>query len=172
MQDALKIEVEKSQRNETIVFFVDPGEGENPTETYEAIGVDNDELTRSLNNEVESKTNVLGQATVDITKGPNTTTVDPCYYRKNGKLAKKLKDIYWYDKELSQVVEKFMEVDATEEPTSGAYPAFQQNGAIDLKSWGGDTKGIGTPYDINWVGAKTYGTFNPTTKKFTENASV
>ena len=65
-----------------------------------------------------------------------------------------------------------MEVDATEEVKEGAYPAFKQNGAIDLKSWGGDTKGIGTPYDINWVGAKTYGTFNPTTKKFTENVEV
>lgn len=169
MDDVMKIEAEKAQRKQTVVFYVDePGE----TETYEAIGVDNDDLTRTLNNEVESKTNVLGQATVDVTKGPNVTSVDPCYYRKDGKLAKKLKEIYWYDKELSQVVETFMEVDATEEAQEGAYPAFKQKGAIDLKSWGGDTKGIGTPYDINWVGTKTYGTFNPKTKKFTESEAV
>lgn len=169
MQNALKVEGEKASRNQTVVFYVD--EDATP-EVYEAIGVDNDDLTRTLNNEVESKTNVLGQATVDISKGPNTTSVDPCYYRKDGKLAKKLKDIYWYDKELSQVEEMFMEVDATEDPIDGEYPAFKQKGAIDLKSWGGDTKGIGTPYDINWVGAKIYGTFNPTTKKFTETVQV
>lgn len=169
MDDVMKIEAEKAQRKQTVVFYVDePGEAEN----YEAIGVDNDDLTRTLNNEVESKTNVLGQATVDVTKGPNVTSVDPCYYRKDGKLAKKLKEIYWYDKELSQVVETFMEVDATEEAQEGAYPAFQQKAAIDLKSWGGDTKGIGTPYDLNWVGIKTYGTFNPKTKKFTESEAV
>lgn len=172
MQNALKVEGEAASRNQTVVFYVDEGTGENATETFEAIGVDNDELTRSLNNEVESKTNVLGQTTTKVTKGANVTSVDPCYYRKDGKLAKKLKDIYWYDKELSQVEEMFMEVDATEEPTSGEYPAFKQKGAIDLKSWGGDTKGIGTPYDINWIGIKTYGTFNPTTKKFTETETV
>ena len=163
------VNTEKAQRNQTVLFYVDePGE----TETYEAIGVDNDELTRSLNNEVESKLNVLGQSTVDITKGTNTTSVDPCYYRKDGKLAKKLKAIYWEDKELSQVIETFMEVDATEEATEGTYKAFKQKAAIDLKSWGGDTKGIGMPYDLNWVGPKTYGTFNPETKKFTESGKV
>ena len=65
-----------------------------------------------------------------------------------------------------------MEVDATEEATEGTYKAFKQKAAIDLKSWGGDTKGIGMPYDLNWVGPKTYGTFNPETKKFTESGKV
>lgn len=159
----------KAKREETILMYVHES-GETPT--YEAIGKDNDELTRSLNNEVESKTNVLGESVVDVTRGTNTTSVDPCYYRKDGLLAKELKEIYWKDKELDEVIKKFMEVDLTAEVTGGAYPAFQQSAAIDLKSWGGDTKGIGTPYDLNWVGKKTYGTFNPTTKTFTETVEA
>lgn len=159
----------KAKRKQSILFFVDESDS---TTTYEAIGKDNDELTRSLNNEVESKENVLGETTVDITKAPNVTTVDPCYHRPDGKLDQFLKSIYWEDKELDDVVVPFMEVDQTEEATSGAYKAFKQNGAVDLKSWGGDTKGISQPFDINWVGAKTYGTFNPTTKTFTETEDV
>ncbi len=159
----------KSKRKHSLLFYVDESE---ETETFEIIGKDNDELSRSLNNEVESKENVLGETTVDVTKGPQTSTIDPCYHRPDGKLDQFLKSIYWEDKDLDEVKVKWMEVDETVEATSGEYPAFKQMGAVDLKSWGGDIKGIGQPFDINWCGAKTYGTFNPTTKKFTETASI
>lgn len=159
----------KSKRKEWLLMHVDTS-GEN--ETFEPIGKDNDELTRSLNNEVESKTNVLGEATVDVTLGAQVTSVDPCYYNPDGQLAKKLKKIYEDDLELDDVVEEFMEVNMTETPTSNEYPCFRQKAAIDLKSWGGDTKGIGTPYDLNWVGPKTKGTFNPKTKQFTPTVTV
>ncbi len=159
----------KAKRKELLLMHVDTS-GE--TETFEAIGKDNDELTRSLNNEVESKTNVLGETTVDVTLGAQVTSVDPCYYRKDGQLAKKLKKIYEDDLELDDVVEEFIEIDMTEDAPDNEYPCFRQKAAIDLKSWGGDTKGISTPYDLNWVGAKTKGTFNPVTKKFTPTVSV
>lgn len=159
----------KAKRKQSLLMYIDHS-GEN--EVFEAIGKDNDELTRSLNNEVESKTNVLGETTVDVTLGAQVTSVDPCYYRTDGLLAKKLKRIYEDDLELDEVVEEFMEIDMTEESTSNEYPCFRQKAAIDLKSWGGDTKGISTPYELNWVGAKTKGTFNPTTKTFTATVEV
>lgn len=159
----------KSKRKELLLMYVDHS---SETEIYEAIGKDNDELTRTLNNEVESKTNVLGETTVDVTLGAQVTSVDPCYYRTDGLLAKKLKKIYENDLELDEVVEEFMEIDMTAEATDNEYPCFKQKAAIDLKSWGGDTKGISTPYDLNWVGSKTKGTFNPVTKKFTPTVEV
>lgn len=159
----------KSKRNQYILFYV---YNNSDTEMFEAIGKDNDELSRTLNNEVESKENVLGETTVDVVKGPQTSTIDPCYHRSDSELNKFLKSIYWEDKELDEVKVPFMEVDQTVEDESGSYPAFKQTGAIDLKSYGGDTKGISEPFDINWVGKKTYGTFNPTTKKFTETVQV
>lgn len=159
----------KAKRKDLLLMYVD-NSGE--TEAFEKIGKDNDELTRSLNNEVESKTNVLGETTTDVTLGAQVTSVDPCYYRTDGLLAKKLKKIYEDDLELDDVVEEFMEIDMTGEVTDNEYPCFRQKAAIDLKSWGGDTKGIGTPYDLNWVGPKTKGTFNPVTKKFTPTVEV
>lgn len=158
----------KAKRKQRILFFVNK---EGNTTTYEAIGKDNEDLSRELNNEVESKENVLGETTTDITKAPQVTTVDPIYYRDDSALGKKLKNIEWNDLDGDDLVEEFMEVDETEE-AEGEYNAFIQQGAIDLKSVGGDTKGIAYPFDINWIGAKTYGTFNPSTKVFTpaENA--
>ncbi len=156
----------KAQRKESILFYIDnPGEGE----TFEAIGKDNDELSRTMNYEADSKENVLGETDVTVKKGPQTTSVDPCYYTRDGKLAQKLYEIYKYDKELDDVVFEFMEVSVfkeTEEP-AGEYECFRQKAAISLQSWGGDTAGVGTPYELNWLGPKTHGTFNPKTKKFT-----
>lgn len=158
----------KAKRSDRIVFHVTETAGE---KSYEAIGKDNDELTREMNNEVESKENVLGETSTEITKAPQVTTVDPIYYRDDSKLAKKLHDIEWNDLDGDDLEEEFMEVDKTQE-TSGEYAAFLQKGKIDLKSVGGDTKGLAYPFDINWVGKKTYGTFNPETKTFTPTVNA
>lgn len=153
----------KSKRESAILFM---NVGELDSEEYEAVGKDNDELSRTMNNEVESTNNVLGETEVEVTKAPQTTTVDPFKFRKESKIAKKLYDIYKYDKELDDVVEEFVEVFTDDKVEENEYGAFRQKGAIDLKSWGGDTKGVGAPFDINWIGAKEHGTFDPTTKKF------
>lgn len=156
----------KSKRKDRVLFYVDnPGE----SETYEAIGKDNNSLTTDMNYDVSSEENVLGETTVDVTKGPKTTSVDPCYYRTDGLLSKKLKAIEWEDQDGDDLKETFMEVDRTETELEGEYKAFQQVAAIVLKSYGGDTKGIAYPYELHWEGVKTYGTFNPKTKKFTKS---
>ena len=63
----------------------------------------------------------------------------------------------------------FLEVNTFEKvgQSQNEYDAWVQTGAVDLKSYGGDTKAIGAPFDIHFIGKKTYGSFNPTTKKFT-----
>ena len=61
-------------KRESAIVFMNVG---TTNEEYEAIGKDNDELSRTLNNEVESKNNVLGETETEVTKAPQTTTVDP-----------------------------------------------------------------------------------------------
>lgn len=159
----------KAKRKQHLLVYIDKSE---ETEQYEPIGKDNDELTRSLNNEVESKNNVLGESTVNVTLGAQVTTVEPFYYDKAVAFSKKLKSIFENELELDDVVEEFLEIDMTEEVSNKEFPCFRQKAAIDLKSWGGDTKGIGTPFDLNWVGPREKGTFNPETKKYTPTVSV
>lgn len=160
----------KAKRNTYRVFM---NVSTTSTREWEIFGKDIEDLSREMNNEVNSFTNILGETEVDITKGAQVTSVEPIKYRDESKISKILYDIYKNDKELSEVEHEFCEVNTTQEilgsndtPT-GTYEAFVQIGAIDLKSWGGDTTGLNSPIDINWKGEKTFGTFDPTTKTFT-----
>lgn len=154
----------KAKRNSTMIFM---NVGESDAEEYEVIGKGIEELSRDMNNEVESTTDILGNTETTVTKGPQTTSVDPLKFERDSKASKIMYDIYKNDLELSDVEKEFVEVFTEDVESEGEYAAFKQKGAIDLKSWGGDTKGINTPFDINWIGEKTQGTFNPTTKVFT-----
>lgn len=156
------------QKRNTYKIFMNVSESTTSKE-WEIIGKDIEELSRELNNEVNSITNILGETSTEVTKGNQVTTCDPIKLRDDSKASKILYNIYKNDLELSEVEKEFLEVN-TSMPVSesqGEYEAFMQVGAIDLKSWGGDKTGINSPFDINWIGAKTYGTFNPTTKTFT-----
>lgn len=159
----------KAKRN-TYKVFMNVGTYETPE--WEIFGKDIEDLSREMNNEVNSFTNILGETEVDITKGAQVTSVEPIKYRDESKISKKLYDIYKYDKELSDVEFDFLEVNTTDIQSNqeNEYGGFRQYGAVDLKSWGGDTTGLNSPIDINWKGEKTHGTFNPTTKTFTPEA--
>lgn len=155
----------KAKREEYIVFGVFDSEGK---AFYEAIGKDNEDMSRTMNNEVNSFKNVLGVTSTEVTKGAQTTTVDPFKQESDSKMAEFLQRIYFEDLEGSDVEMEFIEVSMNGEvDEAGGYPAFKQTGAIALQSHGGDTTGISDPFDINWKGARVYGTFNPTTKEFT-----
>lgn len=96
-------------------------------------------------------------------------TVDPYKMRDDSDFADELYDIVKYDRDGSDVEYPFLEVNTFEKvgQSQNEYDAWVQTGAVDLKSYGGDTKAIGAPFDIHFIGKKTYGSFNPTTKKFT-----
>lgn len=136
---------------------------------YEALGKDNEDMSQTLNNEVNATKNVLGKTSVEVTKGNQTTTVDPFKLDDDSKVADILHKIFINQSELSEVEHEFVQVFLHKpvEGSDGEYEAFKQRGAIDLKSYGGDTTGISAPFDINWLGDRVYGTFNPDTKVFT-----
>ena len=155
-------------KRESAILFMDVGDS---TAEYEAIGKDNDDLTRERNNEVEANKNVLGETEVTVTNGNQVTSVDPFKFRRESKIAQLLYKIDKENLDGSDVEKTFIEVFIEDKEEDGEYAAFKQTGAIDLKSWGGDTTAVGMPFDINWKGAREYGTFDPTTKTFTPTVS-
>jgi len=156
-----------AKRKSSMIFM---NVGTSSEAEYEVIGKGIEELSREMNNEVESNSDILGNIDVSVTKGAQVTSVDPLKFNKESKISKKMYDIYKYDKELSDVEEEFIEVFTEDKITEGEFAAFKQMGAIDLKSWGGPTKSLDTPFDINWAGEKVHGAFNPSTKIFTPEA--
>ena len=87
------------------ILCVNVGTSEIPE--WEIIGKDNEELARTLNNEVESKKNVLGKTETEVTLGNQVTTVDPLKFRIDSKFAIKLQEIYIDDKELDYFIMEF-----------------------------------------------------------------
>ena len=109
---------------------------------WERIGKGIEELTREMNNNVESTTDITGETDVEVTLGNQTTSVEPFKARRESKLFQKLYKIYTDDLELSDVEMEFLEVSIFDEISEGVYAAIKQKGAVDLKSFGGPTTGV------------------------------
>jgi len=152
-------------KREQLILFMNTGTSSAPV--WSVIGRDIEDLSRTMNYDVQSKNNILGEASVDVTKGPQTTTVDPVKMDNDDPVAERLYDIYAKNLDGSDVENDFVEVSAFKQAGAGEYEAFRQNGAISLTSFGGDTTGVNAPFEINWKGERVAGTFNPTTKTFT-----
>lgn len=140
---------------------------------WELLGEGIEDLSREMNNNVETKTDILGNNSTTVTKGNQVSSFDPFKCRRDSKLFAKLYQIYTDDLELSDVEMEFLEVSIFDKEEDGTYKAIKQKGAIDLKSVGGDTTGLDMPFDVNYIGEKTKGKFDATTKTFTpDGASV
>lgn len=153
-----------------VMHFVNVGTSETPE--WERIGKGIEELTREMNNNVESTTDITGETDVEVTKGNQTSSVSPYKARKESKLFQKLYQIYTDDLELDDVVMDFLEVSVFDEISEGVYAAIKQKGAIDLKSFGGPTSGVEMPFDINYLGAKEKGNFTLSTKTYAKSTGV
>lgn len=152
------------------MHFVNVGTAAEPE--WELLGEGIEDLSRELNNNVETKTDILGNNSTTVTKGNQVSSFDPFKCRRDSKLFQKLYEIYTDDLELSDVEMDFLEVSVFDKVSDGVYNAVKQTGAIDLKSIGGDTTGFDMPFDVNYIGSKTKGTFTAATKVFTPAAQA
>jgi len=133
---------------------------------FEQLGEGMESLTREMNNSVDTKQDILGNTSTTITKGNQVSSFSPFKAKKESKLFAKLYKIYTDDLELSDVEMEFVEVSVFDEVSEGVYSAIKQTGAVDLKSYGGDTTGLDMPFDVNYIGAKIKGNFTVATKTF------
>ncbi len=101
-----------------MLFFMNVGTKEKPE--WQAIGKDNEDASRSLNNEVNSKKNILGVTTVEVTKGNQTTSIDPYKQEADDKISEVLHDIYFNDLELSDVEKEFWKFRSTRKPKTAS----------------------------------------------------
>lgn len=140
--------------------------GETPE--WVPFGSDNEEITRSMNNETEAKKNVLGETNISHTSGAQTTEIDPIAIRGNDVLSYVLYLMFKYNLTGDKATLQCMEVTYADKDTDGNYGAFTESAIVDLKSWGGDTTKINGPITLNWLGDRVHGKFNATTKTFSK----
>lgn len=134
---------------------------------YERLGKDLEEYSPELAAEVETVKNILGETSVMISSYEKTGAVEPYYAEKDSGLFARLQAIIDGNLVLDDLKTDVVEVKLWEEGTSGTYPAIKEEAYIEVTSYGGDTTGYQIPFTLHYTGAKTAGTFNPSTKTFT-----
>lgn len=137
------------------------------TAAYERIGKDLEEYSPELSAEVESKKNILGETSINISSYEKTASVEPYYAEKGSALFTRLQTIIDDSLVLDDLKTDVVEVKLWEAETSGAYPAIREEAYIEVTSYGGDTTGYQIPFTLHYTGVKTKGTFNPSSKTFT-----
>lgn len=130
-------------------------ETENP---WEAIGKDNDELTKELNPDTESGKNVLGEKTFVHSGNEPEVEVDPYYMDSDRAMYAHMLEIaleekYGEDDLLGEYFEAFFDNVNAETGTMTGY-GYQRDAWFTPQSVGGDTSGFQIPYTINPVGPK------------------
>jgi hypothetical protein len=140
---------------------------------YVRLGKDLEEYAIELNPDVETKKNILGENSVAVSGYEVSSSVDPYYYDYDEALSEKIMDIAMNrttgDGCKTTTIDVLLKPGATADAAPTVVWAYREDCYIVPQSVGGDTSGIQIPFELHRAGNRVKGTFDPTTKKFTEN---
>lgn len=154
------IKTGKAKRKELAFFY----KTEN---TLEIIGKGIEEASISPSAEIESVTDILGNTETTLSSYEKTTDLDPIYLEGGNKFSEWLDTLEETDAILDDAVGTFVVVKLYKTTEETKYVAWEQQAVVELTGFGGDTKGVNLPCTLHWIGERTMGTFNPSTKQFT-----
>lgn len=137
------------------------------TPAYVRLGADLEEYTIEMSANVTTSKNILGDTSTFIDGYEKSASIEPYYAVVGDPMFVKLQAIIDEEKTLDDLNTTVIEVHLWEEPTTGTYKAYRENAVIEVSSYGGDTAGYQIPFNLHYVGGRTAGTFDPTTKTFT-----
>ena len=135
---------------------------------YERLGKDLEEFSPELAAQVETKKNILGETAIVISGYEKTGSVEPYYAEAGTGLFERLQAIIDGSLVLDELKTDVVEVKLWENQEGSAYPAIREEAYIEVTSYGGDTTGYQIPFTIHFTGNKVKGTFDVSTKTFTQ----
>ena len=132
------------------------------------IGKDLDEFKVELNPEVETKKNIIGETTVSHKGYEESAEVDPYYANTDDAIFPKLQEIV--DERLTGDACKTsqLEIHMWEGDENAGFVAYKQDCLVIPTSYGGDTSGYQIPFTVHYSGSRVKGTYNASTRTFTE----
>lgn len=143
------------------------------TPNYGRLGKDLESYSIEMNAETEETQNILGETSFNVKGYKPSASVDTYYAYEGSALYTKLKSIIDNRSTGSQlqttVVDVPINVSSDGNVTVGE-DTYREDVVVVPTSLGGDTGGVQIPFEIHYVGNRTKGTFDLTTKKFTEAA--
>lgn len=135
---------------------------------YERLGKDLEEFSPELAAQVDTKKNILGESSILISSYDKTAAVEPYYAEEGSALFERLQDIIDNSLVLDALKADVVEVKLWSGTEEGVYPAIREEVYIEVTSYGGDTTGYQIPFTLHYTGNKVKGTFNVSTKTFTQ----
>ena len=149
-----------------MAHFLDASFGGTTPEWYR-LGEDLEEYSVDLNPDTEVKKNILGNTSFNHNGYEPSADSDPYYARVGDPLFEHLQDIVGTLATDDGCKTSSLEVHLWDGSESAGFTAYKQDCYVVPTSYGGDTSGYQIPFSVNYVGDKTKGTYNPTTKAFT-----
>lgn len=152
------------QERKYLAHFIDAAFNAAQTD-YTRLGEDLEEYSIEMNPDGEDKTNILGESRYDLKGYKPSSSVDPYYAYEGDKLFKHLEDII--NERATGEKTQTTVVDVRISASGEVISAYRENVIVIPTSYGGDTAGIGIPFEIHYNGGRTKGTFDISTKTFT-----
>ena len=151
-----------------LAHFIDSSMGSN-TPAYTRIGKDLEEYNDELNPDIEQGRNILGDSTVKHNGYEVSGEVDPFYADEDDPLYPVLEEIA--NERKTGAACETTKVDVLFNESLEVIHAYREKVVIVPKSIGGDTSGYQIPFTVYSAGERVAGTWNNTTKTFTEGTS-
>lgn len=142
-------------KREEFKLFADVGAANTPE--WELQGSRIEELSLEMNPNVETVRDVTGVTDTSLDSYDKQTSVSPYYAKRDSKMAAWLYNVVREEKTLSDVEKTFCCVNIFA-GADGKFDAWTQKAVVAVQSYGGDTKGLQIPYNLHWIGEKTFGT--------------
>lgn len=155
MADVTFIEGTGDIKREAFKMFGEVPEEE--TNKWELLGRKIEDMSLEMNPNVETLTDITGETQTTLDKYEKQTSVAPYYARKESKFGAWLYNVVREERTLSDVERNFLCVNVFA-GADGSFDAWTQKGVVAVQSYGGNTKGLQIPFNIHWIGKKTYGT--------------
>lgn len=142
---------------------------------YIRIGKDLEEFNEELNPSVETSENIIGETTTTFSNYEVSAQVETFYYDDDGKLEKKLMNIALSrtkgDECRTSYVTVLMQAPSEIGGTPTVLEAWREDVYAIPTQIGGDTSGVQIPFQVNFDGNRTKGTFDLNTRKFTPSGN-
>lgn len=154
----------KKVERKFLAHYIDANFGTG-TPNYVRLGKDLDEYTIDLNPDGESKKNILGESSYNLSGYEPSSSVDTFYAYEGDELFEQLAKVVNERATGSDCSTTVVDVLVN---TSGTVEwAYREEVIVVPQSIGGDTSGVQIPFNINYNGNRTKGTWDVDTKTFT-----
>ena len=139
-----------------LAHYIDGSFGGSGSPKWYLIGKDIDDMSVELNPDTESTENILGETTAKDNGYEVSMSADPYYADPADEIYAKIKDIAMNRLKGDECKTKILEVVIDKE--TGPFDAWIEDCIVKPQSYGGDTSGVGIPFDVMFNGNRKQGT--------------